>query len=376
MSQLEPTVTEQRRLTRNSIYRYILESESPVSKQQMAQNLGYSLPTIHQNIQELLNADLIRVGEVQRSTGGRPPVGYTIVEDARYAIGVAVSSNHLRFLVSDLKRQQIAYKSIRLEDEEHVDTRIVKETEIFIKENKIEPEKILGVGITIPGIFDFENDRIVTSPTLHMPDFSLKRIQEDCRFPVYIVNDSKSAGIAELLNRPHAEQKKPFAYLLLENGVGGAIAMEGQILSGDNHRSAEFGHMCVEPGGLECNCGRKGCLEAYCSAFRFTRDIGLTTEEFFDGLQEGKKELVDLWEDVLVHMAIGILNIRMCYDSEVILGGFVAENMVPYLGHLRELVAERDPFSENGDYVSIGKLQRAGMVGAAWHFIGQFVEEI
>jgi len=50
--------------------------------------------------------------------------------------------------------------------------------------------------------------------------------------------------------------------------------------------------------------------------------------------------------------------------------------MVPYLGHLRELVAERDPFSENGDYVSIGKLQRAGMVGAAWHFIGQFVEEI
>lgn len=376
MNNLEPAVTEQRRQTRNRIYRYILESEEPVSKHQMVLNLGYSLPTIYQNVQELSDAGLIRIGAVQKSTGGRPPQAYEAVADARYAIGVSISSNHIRMLALDLKGRPIAYKSTRVENDLHFDERVSEESKLFIQENHLLSEKILGIGITIPGVFDTKNDRIVSSPTVRLSDFSMQRIRESCDYPLYIVNDSKAAGLAELLLRPAEIRKRPFAYLLLENGVGGALAFGGHILKGDNNRCAEFGHMCVEPGGRKCNCGRNGCLEAYCSANRFTRDIGLSAEEFFEKLASGDRDLEKLWEDVLLHLSIGIVNIRMSFDCDIILGGFVAEFMEDYLPHLKELVAERDPFSQHADYLSIGKQKRAGMVGAAWHFNEKFINKI
>ena len=78
MKNLEPPVTERRRKTRNRVFRYIYNADEPVSKQAMALELNLSLPTIHQNISELLDAGLIKAGETQRSTGGRPPVGYLV----------------------------------------------------------------------------------------------------------------------------------------------------------------------------------------------------------------------------------------------------------------------------------------------------------
>jgi predicted NBD/HSP70 family sugar kinase len=364
--------------TRNRIFRFILESPAPVSKQEIVNALNLSLPTVHQKLQELMADHLIRVGEVQKSTGGRPPVAYTVEENACYAIGLSVSANHLRFLLSNLKRQQLAYKKIRLKPEEWTMERLFSEMDLFIEENKVDQDRILGIGITIPGILNRNANRILLSPTLPAQKFSLQGLQKKSRYPIFITNDTKASALAELINRPAEERRKPFLYLLLEYGVGGAVCLDGKILHGSNGRSAEFGHMCLEPDGLLCNCGKHGCLEAYCGALRFTRDLGLTTEEFFQGLKEGKPELANLWEDVLEHLAMALVNLHLAFDYDIVLGGFVSEYMADYLPHLKELAASRDPFlnGEPADYLSIGKLRNAGMIGAAWHFISQFVSQV
>ena len=106
------TMTERRRMTRNKMYRFIYNSEKPVSKQQIAAATRYSLPTVHQNIAELLEADLIRPGEVQKSTGGRPAVGYTVNRNLRYSIGIAVTANHIRILACDLLQNEMAYRRV------------------------------------------------------------------------------------------------------------------------------------------------------------------------------------------------------------------------------------------------------------------------
>lgn len=66
---------------------------------------------------------------------------------------------------------------------------------------------------------------------------------------MYIENDATSGGYAEWFTH---WQGRDIAYLLLETGVGGAILVNGGQYQGVNHRSGEFGHMCVEPGGLPC----------------------------------------------------------------------------------------------------------------------------
>ena len=135
--------------------------------------------------------------------------------------------------------------------------------------------------------------------------------------------------------------------------------------------------MTVHPGGLKCSCGRRGCLEAYCGALRYTRELGISTKEFFAELKAGDKDYVEIWDDVLRHLAVAINNIRMMFDCDIILGGFVSEYLEPYLPKLREMVAEKNPFEGNADYLTLGRFyKKAGMMGGASYFIEKFINEI
>ncbi len=371
-------ITERRRLTRNRMYRYIYDAESPVSKQSIATVLGYSLPTVHQNIAELLEAGLIMPGEMLKSTGGRPAIGYIANSALKTAIGISLTDNHISLLASDLKRNELGYKRIRRVSKNPDFGEEVKAALLdFMQENQLDEKKLLGVGITVPGIIDHETDRIVLSPTLNSKNFSLKPVIEAIPYPVFIENDSTSGGLAEWLSLPMKERRRNFIYLFLENGIGGAIFIDGKPYGGINNRSAEFGHMTIVPDGRSCSCGKKGCLEAYCGGFRFSRDIGVSAEEFFEGLRGGNQEYEALWEDVLCHLAIAINNLRMAYDCDIILGGFVCSYLEPYMEHLKELVTKRNTFEEPADYVKLGKYpNRAGMMGVAWHFTDQFISKI
>ena len=379
MMELQKPVTERRRQTRNSIYKFIYDAPKPVSKQEISESLGYSLPTINQNITELLAAGLIRVGVIKESTGGRPPVGYEAVGSVRYAIGIAVSANYLRFLVCDVNQQQLNYKRIHIEANlaDEFARQIQRELDLFMRENKLDSSQLLGVGLTIPGIIDHEKDEIILSPTMNIRKMSLGIIRKLIPYPLYFENDSHSAGYAEWICSEQKEKNRNMVYLQLENGIGGTAFIGGHQIMGNNNRCSEFGHMRVEPGGLSCSCGQKGCLEAYCSAFRFTRDLGIQIEEFFDGLSKGNIEYAKLWDDVLEHLSIGIYNLRMVYDSDIVLGGFVSEYLEPYLPRLGQMVAERSPFDDDGSFIYIGKHPRnAAMMGVAWHFTSEFIENV
>ena len=377
MTALEPTITERRRQTRNSIYQLIYHAENPVSKLEIAQTLHLSMPTVQQNIGELLDAGLIGVGEIKRSTGGRRPVGYEIKKNCRLAIGAAISADHLRFILCNLKQEELAKRSIAHDCDADTDLPgfFRRELTKFIRDFCPEPAKLLGVGLTIPGIYDEASDSVVISPTMRMKNISLRQIVEGSDIPIYIVNDSTGAGAAELASLP-PDRRGNFVYLLLENGIGGYIFVNGQVYEGTNGRSAEFGHMRIVPGGRKCNCGQNGCLEAYCSALRFSRDIDMTADAFFEKLDHGDAKCLALWEDVLDHLAMGIINLRMAFDCDIVLGGFVAEHMGRWIETLRSKVAAQDPFSEKAEYVRLTGNAEAGMRGAAWHFTEQFIGSI
>ncbi len=361
------------------MYRFIYDAESPVSKQQIANSLGYSLPTVHQNIAELLEAKLIQPGEILKSTGGRPAIGYTINSQLKFAIGVSVSVNHIRILASDLKQNEIAYKRIsRLyPSDAEIGFEIAEELTLFLQENQLDPSELLGVGLTFPGVIDKTGERITLSPTLKSKDIALNTVRAAIPYPIYIENDSASGGSAEWLSLPMKERKNDFVYLFLENGIGGAIFIDGKPYDGRNRRSGEFGHMTIVPDGRICNCGKKGCLEAYCSALRFSRDLGITVEEFFQQVEAGNEEYRALWTDVLEHLAIAINNLRMAYDCDIILGGFVSAHLPAYMDELKRMVEERNTFGESADFIRLGRYPtKAGMMGVAWHFTDLFISEI
>lgn len=390
LNELKPAVTQLRKANRNRIFRFIYDAPRPVSKQQIAQELGFSLPTIHKTIAELLEAELIRPGEIQASTGGRRAIGYVPDASARFSVGISLTNNHLRLLASDLCMGELAYKELDIRealDSVKIGERIEAELNRFLAENHLPKEKLLGAGITIPGVIDREEDMVVLSPTLKLKNISLSDIRRCISIPVYFENDSTSSGYAEHRARQQEQVYGDFVYLSLENGVGGAIFLNGRQYGGVNGRSAEFGHICVESGGLACACGRHGCLEAYCSMLRISEQIFVAPDAFFRVLREEpdgedlpwerREEFRALWEDYLRHLAIGISNLRLTFDCDVVIGGSMLLYLQEDLERLRKMAAELDPFASRADYLLPGHFpKQADMRGVAWYFTNRFVEEL
>lgn len=141
-----------------------------------------------------------------------------------------------------------------------------------LKENKYD-DKVVGIGIGIPGTFNNETGVIVSCPNLPTwAGFNLKEFMENkCHLYVKMVNDADAAAIAEA----KFGVGKKYNYVLmitLGTGVGGGIVINKNLYNGNLGMGAELGHMVIELDGKECGCGRKGCFEAYASATALNRE--------------------------------------------------------------------------------------------------------
>ena len=362
---------------RSSIYRYLYRTDAFCSRQNLASSCGISMPTLYQNLNDLVEEGLVRYsGEVQ-STGGRRAQGLEIVPDARISIGISVSTDRLRLVAVDLKLHELAYREVPFDLVEQLSAGeygLEKSLEEFLDSFHPDREKILGVGITIPGLLTPDGSSILVAPTLGLKNVPLKVLTQNIPFPVFADNDASASGHAEGYVR---EKKQHLAYLSLEYGVGGAVLMDGVPYIGDHAHSGEFGHICVEPGGLPCTCGKTGCLEAYCSPRRIRETLGVSINEFFRGVEEHIPEYENLLYDMIRHLAAGINNINMVLDCEVVLGGFVSEYLRPYLPVIREYVLSGNPFAENADFVQMSSVPKhITPIGAALHFVRTFVDSV
>lgn len=381
MQKIKPTATERRQKTRNDIYRFIYSAPSSVTKQDVARELHLSLPTVYQNLSELEEAGLIHAAEMQKPSGGRPPVGYEVTADAHYAVGVSLSATEISIVLMDMKGNETAAETepVRDLEENALLAQLFDALGRFEERHNVVQSKILGIGLTVPGVLDATCETIILSPTMQLKQFPTARMQEQFSVPVSVENDSTCAGIAEYSALSAACPQKNFVYLHLEYGVGGAVFLGGRPWYGEHHRSAEFGHMCVVPGGLSCNCGKRGCLEAYIGAFRFSREQNIPLAEFFREKDAGNHPYQELWNDGIDHLAIAVSNLRRAFDCDVVLGGFMSERIGAgaSMDRLRERIRELDIFEEDLSWLRIGSYpRRAGVCGAAWRWIEQYIEQI
>ena len=149
------------------------------------------------------------------------------------------------------------------------------------------------------------------------------------------------------------------------------------IYIGAECRAGEFGHMVIHPEGETCYCGKKGCVDAYCSASRLTDLAGVDLPGFFRELENGNVRFREVWERYLDDLAIAVDNLRMCFDGDVVLGGYVGSYMEPYIEAFRLKCAGRNIFGHGGDYVRACKYRvEASALGAAIYRIEQYIDRI
>lgn len=144
-------------------------------------------------------------------------------------------------------------------------------------------EKIHAMGIGAPG-GNYYHGTIEQAANLEwakgivpLADMFASRLD----IPVAITNDANAAAMGEMIYG-EAVGMKNFVELTLGTGVGSGIVANGQLIYGCDGFAGELGHMVVEPEGRPCGCGRKGCLETYCSATGVVRTTVAMLEESTD----------------------------------------------------------------------------------------------
>ncbi|WP_185702809.1 ROK family transcriptional regulator [Paenibacillus rhizophilus] len=366
---------EVKRINRNRIFRLIYKNEK-LSMHEIASCLGMSLPTVGQNLKILQSEGLITENGVFESTGGRKAKAISCIKDAKLAVGLDITNNHLSLVLVNLSGEIV--KSTRVakifENSQDYIKEIGELVSGFIETSNIDKSKVLGVGIAVPGILSDDKQTVVYSHALGLADRNGPDFTKNISYPSVLSNDANAAGFAELWN---TEAVKNAVYLSLSNTVGGSILLDNRLYPGDNQRSSEFGHMTLELNGRTCYCGKRGCLDAYCSASVLSNGTDEGLYDFFDLLKKGGKKQEKMWKEYLSYLAVAVNNLRMLFDCDVILGGYIGAYIEEYVDELRLLAAEGNTFEPDGSYLKVCRNKReAAAVGVALLHIERFLSQV
>ncbi|MEI8201107.1 MAG: ROK family transcriptional regulator [Eubacteriales bacterium] len=386
MDKIRGSNIEVKKINRNQIFRYVNKYEK-VSKPDIASALGISMPTVLQNVKELMDRGLIREVGAFESTGGRKAKVIAPVQDARYAIGIDITQNHVGLGLTDLSGKVLKHtRQHKIFVNERQYFKEMGEMAVkFLENSKIPEDRFLGFGISVPGIVTPENNKIAFSHALGIKDVPCNIFSQFIPYPCIFTNDANAAGIAEMYS---ADKRFTAVYLSLSNSVGGTIIIDksnsldgGQVTEsiflGDNYRSGEFGHMTLISGGTMCYCGKQGCVDAYCSAKNLAKYTDGKLEIFFSEMECGNNEYGKIWEEYLSYLAIAVNNLRMAFDCSVIIGGYVGSFIEPYLTHLQEKAALLNTFEMNALYIKPCRFRiEASALGAALRHIEIFISSI
>ena len=132
--------------------------------------------------------------------------------------------------------------------------------------------RFLGAGIGVPGIIDVEAGMMRKSANLPgWSDYPVRdEIESRLGARVFLDNDANVAALGEKWLGA-ARDADDMAMITLGTGIGGAIILNGKIFYGMSGMAGEFGHVTIEPNGVPCGCGNRGCAERYASATAVVR---------------------------------------------------------------------------------------------------------
>ena len=376
MNKKQVTNIEVKKNNRNRVFRYICK-QGTVSNPDIAYDLKISLPTATQITKELIEQGLvIENGEFQ-STGGRRAKALLADVNVKQAVGLDITKNHINLVLTNLIGEILKYERIfqpyTAEDDYYCF--VNNKLESFLAECNVDRGKILGIGISFPGIVDLSRQMITYSHILGVEIIPFESVSRFFSYPCIFLNDANAGAYAEGIR---SEEMERFFYLSLSNTVGGAVFSNNELEQGSDYRCGEAGHMTIVPDGEECYCGKKGCLDAYCAAGKLADAAGGKLENFFVLLDQNDQRAVRIWDKYTDYLAIAVNNIHMILDCNVILGGYVGSCMGAHIQDIGNKVSQRNTFSKDSGFVRTCNYKTTGAaaLGAALKVMETFMEQV
>ncbi|MCM2130235.1 ROK family transcriptional regulator [Larsenimonas rhizosphaerae] len=304
-----------------------------VTRADIATQAQLTKATVGTAVQSLLNQGWLKEGELQKSSGGRPGRALHLNDDHYYLLGAEVGVHGLR-LVACAPSGQVLETQHEPFPCTTPDTTAASLGELlrqFTHRTSLQHRDSLGIGVALPGTIATDEAVLRRAPNLGWHDvrfMELLRPHLPEATGVWLMdNEAKAAAFGELYFRTGAIPES-LLYVSAGTGIGSGLA-EGRHLPlltrGVQGLAGEIGHTVLQPGGLYCHCGNRGCAETLVSGWSIRATLGI----------DEKDDLINrltprLQEPMVVHTlrrageALGMLLLNLHHTqnpAEIVLGG-------------------------------------------------------
>lgn len=326
----------------NLMYRHEKLSATEIGK-----TIGISLPTTISLLKELSRNKYVESCGIGESKGGRKPVLFGLKKDNIFIIACELGRfigkvgvyNSRNELVAPLKSFETEIDDIKLAD------KIYACSQEIIKENDINSDNILGVGVAMPGLVDEEKGINYTIKDKAYQNIR-ERLEEKYHRWIYVNNDARMQAYGEYI----FGKAKGHVNAMIINwnwGLGLGMILDGKLYSGATGFAGELSHIQYEEEGNLCICGKRGCLETVTSVYvlidkakdavnagvvsqltkKFKNRIDeLGVEDIIAAAKKGDELSIGLLNDV--GLALGKVlssSIQLLNPDIIVLGGVVSE---------------------------------------------------
>ncbi|MFT8752925.1 MAG: ROK family transcriptional regulator [Oenococcus oeni] len=355
----------------------LIYKNDKIAKQEIALRLNLSLPTVSSNLMELKKNKLIRIGGKFESQVGRRAAAYSVSVNAYISIGMEIFKKNVTVSALNLNGKEIATDTVKISYSNSDDyfEKIAEWIKVFIKNNKLDNKNILGIGMGVQGLVSHDGQTVLWGKILEASGLKTESLEKYLPYPVLFYHDADCVAAAEqFLTNSHMDT----TYLSIGEHLGTAIVINNRIYSGENGRSGTMEHITLNThSNRVCYCGRRGCIETYCSMSSLLNNDE-SIDEFMGNLKDGNNDIQKRWNDYLDFLAEAINNLHMFLDNRLVIAGeltrYLDNSVIEDLDHR---VKNISAFPEDHSYLSLGVVDaRPVAIGAAIPRIEEFVENV
>ncbi len=339
----------------------LIRINKQVSKAELAQITGLSPTACGIIVTNLLDKGYIREAGIGTSKGGRRPILYELTPRSYFSIGVDIDIDYMRFILMDITGQvefedkiscdfaRAASDSIRLMEEKIAE---------IIENHNIEHNRLLGVGVSVPGMIDNLTHEIIFAPNLGWERVNLEHMMARIGdLPIYVDNEAMCSALCENWIGCCMDESD-FVCINMKSGIGSSIFASGNLYRGCCGSAGEIGHITVDQNGPRCACGNYGCLEALVSARTMVEkaqklvrqglitdfeDIeAITVDDIFKLAREGNESARIILVESAGYLGLAVANlINTVNPSKIVLGKELVKFSEDILDHLKSIASAK-----------------------------------
>jgi len=312
----------------------LLADGRALSRADMARELGLTRSTVGNAIHVLDRAGYICNGACAVPEGGtgRPGITLSLRPEGAYFIGLDIGLRLLSIVALDLSGHIVQHKNKPVEtcchNPERVLEKIFSLCNELVAELAVENERIKGVGVAVPGLVD-RNGTVINAPFLQWRDYPLHlrlRDQWPTSWQIHVGNDAFAFGYMQSLVQSSASKHAAITlYIVMNEGIGSALFINGQPMLGTHSYAGEIGRMLI---AVE---NRNGTFESLAGAQSFAGLLPLPDHcppaqavayLLTEKNQTSVRKILDFWAQAV---AVGLANAIHLFDpAQIVLGGPVA----------------------------------------------------